>query len=93
MSTKPNKKFQPPRKPSDEEARQQELDSFAILDTPADQTLEDLIQIAAQICEVPMAAISLVDRDRQWFKSKVGFDMAESSRDVSFCGHTILEKK
>lgn len=73
-----------------EAARLEALKDYRILDTDAEQSYDDITFLAAQLCDVPIALISLVDADRQWFKSKVGLDVNETSRDVSFCAHAIL---
>jgi signal transduction histidine kinase len=77
--------------PGNEAQRLSSLRSFNILDTPREAVFEDLTRIAAQICRTPMAIISLVDRTRQWFKAEVGVGVPETSRDVSFCAHAILQ--
>ncbi len=69
------------------------LDSYAIMDTPADGEFDDLIKVAAQICDMPMALISLVDDRRQWFKSAIGLDVAETPREVAFCAHAIQQRE
>jgi PAS domain S-box-containing protein len=74
----------------DEVARQQALEELHLLDTPAEQEFDDITLLASFICETPIALISLVDRDRQWFKSRVGLDIAETPRDISLCSHAIL---
>jgi len=82
-----------PAKPTPDEARRIEaLRQYAVLDTLPEQALDDLTALAAQICGTPIALISLVDDNRQWFKSKVGLDMTETPRDVSFCGHTVHQR-
>ncbi len=73
-----------------EAARLEALKDYRILDTDSEQSYDDITFLAAQLCDVPIALISLVDADRQWFKSKVGLDVRETSRDVSFCAHAIL---
>lgn len=78
--------------PSNEEARLKALRDFEILDTDPEQAFDDLTRLASQICETPIAVVSLVDAERQWFKSKVGLDAAETSRDVAFCAHAILQE-
>jgi PAS domain S-box-containing protein len=75
----------------DEARRMEELRRYAVLDTLPENALDELAQLAAVICETPISLISLVDADRQWFKSRVGFAARETSREISFCGHTILQ--
>lgn len=67
------------------------LRAYAILDTPPEAAYDDLLTIASVICETPMGAMSLIDGERQWFKARLGVDATETPRDVSFCGHAILE--
>ena len=76
---------------ADEAARLEALRRYEVLDTAAEQEFDDLTQMAAQICDVPISAITLVDQERQWFKSSVGLTMRETLRDVSFCTHAIAE--
>ena len=78
-----------PRIPQNETQRLRALHAYKILDTLAEQAYDDLTYLAAQICDAPIALISLVDRDRQWFKSRVGLNAEETSRKVSFCAHAI----
>lgn len=78
-------------KPANESERIKALRAYAILDTPADKHFDDLVVVASYICETPIAMVSLVDTDRQWFKAKVGLEVEQTSRDVAFCGHAILE--
>ena len=80
-----------PEMPVNELARLEALRRYEILDTEAEQAFDDLTSLAAQICGTPISLISLVDSDRQWFKSRVGVDDDGSHRDVSFCAHAILE--
>ncbi|MBS7691183.1 hypothetical protein I0E98_14865 [Pseudomonas lalucatii] len=74
----------------DEAARLAELRRYALLDSPAEQAYDDLTQLAAQLCDTPIALISLVDERRQWFKSRVGLDACETPREFAFCAHAIL---
>jgi diguanylate cyclase (GGDEF)-like protein len=80
-----------PPTPSAESARLAALTRYDVLDTEAEESFDDIVRLASQICGVPMAAVSLVDADREFFKARVGIDVTESPRDISFCGHTILE--
>lgn len=82
--------MQSPPIPHNEQARLQALRQYRILDTLPEPLFDDITLLASQICEVPMALITLVDEHRQWFKSKHGIDAAETPREVSFCGHAIL---
>lgn len=74
-----------------EKKRLNVLWQYDVLDTPPEALFDDLTELAARICEAPVALISLVDEDRQWFKSKVGTTLQETSRDISFCAHAIQQ--
>ena len=74
-----------------EKKRLKVLWQYEVLDTVPEELFDDLTELAARICEAPIALISLVDEKRQWFKSKVGTDVKETSRDVSFCAHAIKQ--
>lgn len=76
--------------PANEIARLQALRDLNILDTPAEDRFDRLTRIAQHILQVPIALVSLIDADRQWFKSRQGLDAQETHRDISFCGHAIL---
>lgn len=80
-----------PKFPESEVDRQRELDSAHILDTPPEPEFDELTHAVAKQLNMPIALVSLVDRDRQWFKSRHGLDACETSRDVSFCGHVVAD--
>jgi GAF domain-containing protein len=77
--------------PDNDEERLAALHALLILDTPPDQRFDRIVEFAAHEFEVPIALISLVDRDRQWFKSRFGLTACELPRSTSFCGHAILQ--
>ncbi len=79
--------------PLQDEERLAALYRYDILDTEAEPEFDEITQLAAQICEAPLALTSLVDKDRHWFKSRVGFDTRDGARNGSFCGHAILAKE
>lgn len=76
--------------PADDAARVAALRSINVLDTPPEERFDRLTRLAKRLFGVPIALVSLVDADRQWFKSCIGLNVSETSRDVSFCGHAIL---
>lgn len=78
--------------PLNEEARIQKLLSYGILDTLPEQEFEDIVQLASEICQVPISLITLLDGQRQWFKAKRGLSFSETERNVAFCSYTILEE-
>ena len=77
--------------PTDEAERLDALKEYHILDTETEQSYDDITALAAHICKVPVAMISLVDEVRQWFKSKLGTDQQQTPRAVAFCAHAILQ--
>jgi anti-sigma regulatory factor (Ser/Thr protein kinase) len=76
----------------DEPGRLAALRRYRILDTDPERAFDDLTLLASHICGTPIALISLVDADRQWFKSRIGLSIAETSRSVSFCTHVIQQR-
>ena len=78
-----------PDLPANEQVRIQKLHALEILDTEPEERFERITRLARSLFQVPMALVSLVDERRQWFKSHQGLDAVETSREVSFCGHTI----
>ncbi|MGK5034992.1 diguanylate cyclase domain-containing protein [Janthinobacterium sp. LB3P118] len=80
-----------PMIPTDEQERLFQLRSAAILDTLPEERFDRVTRMARRLFGVPIALVSLVDENRQWFKSCFGLDVSETSRDISFCGHAILE--
>ncbi len=75
--------------PANEDRRVGELHDLGILDTEPERDYDDLVRIASSICGTPIGLVSFIDRDRQWFKARLGIDAVETPRDVSFCAHAI----
>lgn len=76
--------------PSNEEERAQSLEQLRVLDSVSETVFDDVVRLATTLCEVPIALVSLVDRDRQWFKSCIGLEVQQTHRDLAFCAHAIL---
>ena len=66
------------------------LNRYGVLDTTPEAAFDDLANLAARLCDAPMAAVSLVDAERQWFKAEVGLGLPQTPRPVSFCAHDML---
>ncbi|WP_394237747.1 sensor domain-containing diguanylate cyclase [Pseudomonas anguilliseptica] len=79
-----------PEMPCDEVLRQQILDDNELIDTPADPYLDTLVRVVREVFAVKTVLISLIDHDRQWFKSRIGLEISETPRTISFCAHAIL---
>jgi GAF domain-containing protein len=75
----------------DEFARQRALDTYRVVESLPDAAYDDIVKLASALCGAPIALISLIDRDRQWFKARVGLDVEETGRDVAFCDHAIRQ--
>ena len=77
--------------PDNESKRLQDVYKTQLLDTPEEKEFDEIVQLASDLCDTPISLITLLDTDRQWFKARVGLDATETSREVSFCGHAILQ--
>lgn len=75
--------------PLDESQRQMAVDRLHVVDSLPEQTYQDIVRIAASVCDTPIALVSLLDRDRQWFKARLGLDAEQTSRSVAVCEHAI----
>ncbi len=83
----------PSRIPENEKERLQDLYSYNILDSAHEADYNELIDLICEICDCPMASITFIDKDRQWFKAEKNMGTKEGSRSEAFCGHTIFEKE
>lgn len=84
--------MKPPEIPADEQERLKQLRSLAILDTPPEERFDRVTRMAKRLFGVPIALVSMIDENRQWFKSCFGLSVTETDRRISFCGHAILNK-
>lgn len=81
----------PAKFPDNEKNRLQDLHRSGLLDTPEEEEFDEIVKFASSMCNTPISLISLVDSNRQWFKARVGLDVAETNREISFCSHAILQ--
>ena len=81
------------KNPLEEQKRLEALYKYEILDTPEEKDFDRLSQLASLVCETPISLITLLDHDRQWFKSKNGLEINETPRNIAFCNHAIMEDK
>ena len=81
----------PAPKPKGEEARLAALRDYRLLETEAEPAFDDLAQLAVALCRTPIALVSLIESERQWFKARVGIQATECPRDISFCSYAILQ--
>ena len=78
-------------KPVNEKERLEALYRYKILDTPAERVFDEITELAAELCDSPVVTITLIDEEREWYKSRVGIEDEQAPRDISFCAHTILQ--
>lgn len=74
-----------------EAQRQAEVDAYGVVDTLEEEAYDDLTRMAAEVCQVPIALITILDRDRSWFKSKIGMQLQQTPRETAFCEHLVMQ--
>ena len=79
--------------PANENDRLRSLAMYEILDTLPEAVFDEITLLATYICGCPIATVSIIDKNRQWYKSRIGIDAAETSREISFCAHTIRQNE
>lgn len=77
--------------PKNELLRLKALQEYAVMDSTAEQAYDDIVRLVAFICKTPIAFVSFIDSDRQWFKAKVGLEASQVPRETTFCTHAILK--
>jgi signal transduction histidine kinase len=82
-----------PRPDPDESARLAALQRYDVLDSAPEESFDSIVQLAARTCRTPIALIALIDEARQWFKARVGLDVPETTRDISFCTHAVVDRR
>jgi diguanylate cyclase (GGDEF)-like protein len=85
--------MEPPKLPEDEALRMATLIGYNVLDTTPEERFDRVTRMAKRLFNVPIALVSIIDENRQWFKSSMGLDATETPRDISFCGHAILDSE
>src|ERR1700749_3090159 len=79
--------------PPDEAARLASVEATGLLDTPPEASFDDITTLAARICGTPIALVSILDRDRQWFKSRHGTQVSETPRSLAFCNYPVSDRQ
>lgn len=79
--------------PENEELRLETLRKYQILDSASEKAFDDITKLAAQLCDTPISLMTFIDRSRQWIKSNSGLSISETSRDVAFCSHAIMQSE
>ena len=85
--------MQAPMIPGNEPQRMAAVARLSILDTKSEQSFDSIVELAGTLASTPIAAFSIIDSERQWFKSSIGLDLRQTGRDISFCGHVVASDK